>query len=404
MAESAALADSARDALGYLGGCILALSLVPQVIKLLLTRNAADISLMWSLLYLLGSALSFIYLVLLGAVAAWVPIVVELCGCLATISLKLLFDHTRWGRNQELMLELELDTQQPEAATAAAPALAAAAGVVAKGAVSAVMEAGEVAVDVLLPAEQQGQGQDGKQPQPAAGKQQLLPTSLAAPAQQQQQQQQQQQPTLRQRTKKRVMLAAPLTAAEAAEAAAAVASGDIVLKLGLQLPHNPLQRGSLNSAGSTAASTPRGDASGVVFYDSSDGAGSRGGPRWGSRTASARKVPWYLQTGISHHSVLPPASPRQAAAVAAAAATAATAAAVPAPDSPRRGRAFSNSLFSPTGSSSEVTPHRGGFLMRRQWSLFGRDAGAAAGDRQQEASSPSGAAEGVGVTSAPFHM
>jgi hypothetical protein len=36
------------------GGSILALSLVPQVIKLLLTRSAADISLLWSLLYLLG--------------------------------------------------------------------------------------------------------------------------------------------------------------------------------------------------------------------------------------------------------------------------------------------------------------------------------------------------------------
>jgi hypothetical protein len=36
------------------GGGILALSLVPQVIKLLLTRSAADISLLWSLLYLLG--------------------------------------------------------------------------------------------------------------------------------------------------------------------------------------------------------------------------------------------------------------------------------------------------------------------------------------------------------------
>jgi uncharacterized protein with PQ loop repeat len=36
------------------GGSILALSLVPQVIKLMLTRSAADISLLWSLLYLLG--------------------------------------------------------------------------------------------------------------------------------------------------------------------------------------------------------------------------------------------------------------------------------------------------------------------------------------------------------------
>jgi hypothetical protein len=38
----------------YAGGGILALSLVLQVIKLLLSRSAADISLLWSLLYLLG--------------------------------------------------------------------------------------------------------------------------------------------------------------------------------------------------------------------------------------------------------------------------------------------------------------------------------------------------------------
>jgi hypothetical protein len=38
----------------FAGGSILALSLVPQVIKLLLTHSAADMSLLWSLLYLLG--------------------------------------------------------------------------------------------------------------------------------------------------------------------------------------------------------------------------------------------------------------------------------------------------------------------------------------------------------------
>jgi hypothetical protein len=392
---------------------------VPQVIKLLLTRSAADISLLWSLLYLLGTGLSFIYLALLGAVAAWIPIVVEICGCLTTITLKLQIDHTSWSRNQQLLLELELDTEQPAAAAAATDStLKAAAGDAAAGAVSAAQGVGEVTVEVQLAAEQQGQ----EKKQPTGAKQQPLASEPAASAQQQQQQH----PTLRQRTKKRVMLNVPLTAAEAAEAAAAVASGDIVLKLGLQLPHNPMLCSSLGSVASSAASMPRGDASGVVFYDSSDGAASRGpGPHWGSRTASARKVPWYLQTGISHHSVLPPASPRQAAAVPAAAT-------VPAPGSPKQGTvagttsgsgaamtaapaaaacccphcgmpaqqqqqqqrqplsilagpsawAFSNGLFSP--SSPEVTPRRGGFIMRRQWSLFGRDAAAAAGDGQQE--------------------
>ncbi|KAF6259232.1 hypothetical protein COO60DRAFT_1460283 [Scenedesmus sp. NREL 46B-D3] len=81
------VSEAARDALGYVGGGVLALSLVPQVIKLLLTRSAADISLLWSLMYLLGTAqqhplcvpaaagtvLSLVYLLLLGALAGAIP-------------------------------------------------------------------------------------------------------------------------------------------------------------------------------------------------------------------------------------------------------------------------------------------------------------------------------------------
>lgn len=48
------LSDTARDALGYVGGGVLALSLVPQIIKLVMTKSAEDISLMWSLLYFMG--------------------------------------------------------------------------------------------------------------------------------------------------------------------------------------------------------------------------------------------------------------------------------------------------------------------------------------------------------------
>lgn len=48
------VSDAGRNALGYLGGGILALSLVPQIIRLLMTKSAEDISLLWSLLYFLG--------------------------------------------------------------------------------------------------------------------------------------------------------------------------------------------------------------------------------------------------------------------------------------------------------------------------------------------------------------
>ena len=54
------MSEFGRDALGFIGGGSLALSMVPQIIQLLMTKSAADISLMWSMLYFLGTALSFI--------------------------------------------------------------------------------------------------------------------------------------------------------------------------------------------------------------------------------------------------------------------------------------------------------------------------------------------------------
>jgi uncharacterized protein with PQ loop repeat len=91
------ISPAGMDALGYIGGGILALSLIPQIIKLLMTRSAQDISLLWSLMYLTGSTLSLVYLIFVGALAAWIPVVLEVLGCTITITLKLMFDYTSWG-------------------------------------------------------------------------------------------------------------------------------------------------------------------------------------------------------------------------------------------------------------------------------------------------------------------
>ncbi|WIA41022.1 hypothetical protein OEZ86_004660 [Tetradesmus obliquus] len=101
--EPLSLSEAGRDALGYVGGGILALSLVPQVVKLLLTRSAADISLLWSLLYLLGTVLSLVYLLLIDALAGAIPVAFEVAGCLVTLGLKLAYDHTTWGQQQQLL-------------------------------------------------------------------------------------------------------------------------------------------------------------------------------------------------------------------------------------------------------------------------------------------------------------
>jgi uncharacterized protein with PQ loop repeat len=103
--------EAGKNAIGYVGGGLLAVCLIPQIVKLLITRSARDISLAWSFLYLTGTALMLWYLILEGAVAAYIPLIIETIACLLTLVLKLLFDHTRLGRHPEL----EIDAYNPDA-------------------------------------------------------------------------------------------------------------------------------------------------------------------------------------------------------------------------------------------------------------------------------------------------
>jgi hypothetical protein len=97
------LSQAGKDALGYTGGGLLAVCLIPQIAKLLITRSARDISLLWTLLYLSGTGLTMVYLILEGAQAAWIPLVIETAACLLTLILKLLFDYTKLGRRHPVL-------------------------------------------------------------------------------------------------------------------------------------------------------------------------------------------------------------------------------------------------------------------------------------------------------------
>ena len=94
--------ETGKNAIGYVGGGLLAVCLIPQIVKLLITRSARDISLAWSFLYFSGTGLMLWYLILEGAVAAYIPLILETIACLLTLVLKLLFDHTSLGRHPEL--------------------------------------------------------------------------------------------------------------------------------------------------------------------------------------------------------------------------------------------------------------------------------------------------------------
>ena len=49
------------ELIGYLAGIIVAISLIPQVIKSWKTKSTKDISVMWTLIYLIGLILWIVY-------------------------------------------------------------------------------------------------------------------------------------------------------------------------------------------------------------------------------------------------------------------------------------------------------------------------------------------------------
>ena len=59
------------EGLGYLGGFILAVALIPQVVHSYKTQSTADLSYSWQITYILGLWLNFVYFWLVDAVAAW---------------------------------------------------------------------------------------------------------------------------------------------------------------------------------------------------------------------------------------------------------------------------------------------------------------------------------------------
>lgn len=149
-----------RHALAAAAACCCCTPPAPQVAKIVLTRSARDISIAWSLLYTAGLSLTMVrpragrvaqrsastharqaaagrraaspvrlqsrrrlghahactlllashtheqacyccaqvYLIMMHAIAAWIPLVLEVAGCLAILSLKLFYERTEVGR------------------------------------------------------------------------------------------------------------------------------------------------------------------------------------------------------------------------------------------------------------------------------------------------------------------
>lgn len=92
--------DHLRDALGVVGGVLLAFCLVPQLWKIYRTRSSKDIDYGWTALYAAGLAFNIAYLVLAGAVVGWAFLIIELALILAVIVCKLALEKP-WQRSRK---------------------------------------------------------------------------------------------------------------------------------------------------------------------------------------------------------------------------------------------------------------------------------------------------------------
>jgi len=96
------------EMVGYIGGVIIALSLLPQVIKSWETKSTEDISLLWNLLLLTGLVIFIIYGIGIGSKPIMIFTTIEASFTLSLLILKLLYNKQsirRRSKNLEINKE-----------------------------------------------------------------------------------------------------------------------------------------------------------------------------------------------------------------------------------------------------------------------------------------------------------
>lgn len=83
--------------LGYAGGVVLAVALVPQILHTCRTKSTADISFGWQCIYILGLLMNYVYFVFIGATAAWVTLTFEVGFAFTLFFMKVKLDGWTWS-------------------------------------------------------------------------------------------------------------------------------------------------------------------------------------------------------------------------------------------------------------------------------------------------------------------
>jgi uncharacterized protein with PQ loop repeat len=90
--------DSANY-IGYCGGIILSVCLIPQIFKVYKTKDAENISYLWQFLYIIGISLHLYYGVYYNLLPIFIPTIIELCWILVLLILKIKYSKQNINEN-----------------------------------------------------------------------------------------------------------------------------------------------------------------------------------------------------------------------------------------------------------------------------------------------------------------
>ena len=79
------------DYIGYAGGIILSICLIPQIHKIVKTKHVDNISYIWQILYIIGISLHLGYGIYYDLLPIYIPSIIELFLILVLFILKIIY-------------------------------------------------------------------------------------------------------------------------------------------------------------------------------------------------------------------------------------------------------------------------------------------------------------------------
>jgi len=87
------------DSIGYSGGIVLSICLIPQIYTIIKTKHVDNISYLWQILYIIGITLHLYYSIYYNLLPIFIPTIIELCLILFLFILKIYYTKKKHNNN-----------------------------------------------------------------------------------------------------------------------------------------------------------------------------------------------------------------------------------------------------------------------------------------------------------------